>query len=72
MANAVLDTVSVDIDANGCNFRATGWKAAARKEFAEPPNLDDHRLAADLADLACLLVGNAHPFAVHSLFRFGK
>ncbi|MBQ7981796.1 MAG: type I DNA topoisomerase, partial [Oscillospiraceae bacterium] len=25
MANAVLDTVSVDIDANGCNFRATGF-----------------------------------------------
>ncbi len=25
MANAVLDTVSADIDANGCDFRATGF-----------------------------------------------
>ncbi len=25
MANAVLNTVSVDIEANGCNFRATGF-----------------------------------------------
>lgn len=25
MANAVLDTVSADIEANGCNFRATGF-----------------------------------------------
>ena len=28
MANAVLDTVSVDIDANGCNFRATGFPSS--------------------------------------------
>jgi len=25
MANALLDTVSVDIDANGCNFKASGY-----------------------------------------------
>ena len=28
MANALLDTVSVDIDANGCGFKATGFSVA--------------------------------------------